>query len=779
MKQATSEDGRATKVSEPTSKEGTTDRLQVKIGGIECSFCVGTITKALLQMEGVESVHVNMAHEEALVIYDPSRITPTDIKETLRAIGYTVRDVGQERTAQEQEAELRSERRNLLFAAVLAAIAFQFMVLMWLDLLAMDRAWSAMIWLAPTLALSTMFGPGWRFLNIAWASLKRGIWNQHVLMECGAAAGLVGGFLALVVDFPESPLSKWLGVDYPVLFDFFGVVVFINTYHILSAYVSLVVRTRASQAVRRLLDLVPPTATVIRDDREVVVPVEEVERGELVRVRPGESIPLDGEVVDGMSGVDESLVTGESIPREKQPGDEVIGGSLVQTGTLLIRVTKVGAEGFVQQVARQVEEARALKPGVLVLVDRVLQYFVPGVLAFAVAAFLIWTIGAALTTGTPEWTRALLASLAVLVMGYPCALGMATPLAMIRGGGKAAERGVLMRSGEAFQVLKDVRKVFLDKTGTITQGKPAVTRIIAFGDADADSVLSWAAAAEWGSEHPLGQAVVAAAEEVPVEISRADTFEAVPGKGVRAHVSGDLILVGKPRFLQEEGVKFEPEALGRIETLQREGDTVVLVARNGGLAGLIAIADPIKPDARETVSRMRQAGLVPVMLTGDHEQTARAVAEQVGIDEYLAEVLPHEKTEAIRAAQQRGERVVMVGDGINDAPALMQADVGMAIGAGTDIAIESADVVLIGDRLGAVMDAYVIGRESYKKTVQNLVLAFSFNGIGVPLAVTGWLHPIWAMIAMAASVTAVLLNSFGGNWMTRLPNYVAQSQKRP
>ena len=335
-----------------------------------------------------------------------------------------------------------------------------------------------------------------------------------------------------------------------------------------------------------------------------------------------------------------------------------------------------------------------------------------------------------------------------------------------------------MRSGEAFQVLKDVRKVFLDKTGTVTQGRPEVTRIIAFGDADVDLVLSWAAAAERGSEHPLGQAVVAAAEEVPVEISRADTFEAVPGKGVRAHVSGDLILVGKPRFLQEEGVKFEPEALGRIETLQREGDTVVLVARNGGLAGLIAIADPIKPDAREAVSRMRQAGLVPVMLTGDHEETARAVAEQVGIDEYRAEVLPHEKTEAIRAAQQKGERVVMVGDGINDAPALMQADVGMAIGAGTDIAIESADVVLIGDRLGAVMDAYVIGRESYKKTVQNLVLAFSFNGIGVPLAVTGWLHPIWAMIAMAASVTAVLLNSFGGSWMTRLPKYVAQSSKR-
>ncbi|MBW3597535.1 MAG: heavy metal translocating P-type ATPase [Planctomycetes bacterium] len=749
------------------------EKLQVKIGGMECSFCVATITKALGRMEGVEETSVNMAHEEALITYDPALVMPSDLKQTLREIGYTVRDVGKERTFEEKEAELRAGRNNLLLAAAFAAIAFNFMVLMWLDLLNMERAWPFLIWLTPTLALSTMFGPGWHFLNMAYASLKRGILNQHVLMELGAIAGLLGGFLAYVVEFPASPLSDLLGVDYPVLFDFFGVVVFINTYHILSAYVSLVVRTRASQSVRKLLELVPPTASVVREGREIDVPVEEVEVGELVRVRPGESVPLDGQVEEGASGVDEHLVTGESIPQEKTAGDEVIGGSLVQSGTLLIRVTKVGAEGFVQQVARQVEEARALKPGVLVLVDQVLKYFVPGVLAFAVAAFLIWTIGAALFAGEPQWTRALLATLAVLVMGYPCALGMATPLAMIRGGGMAAERGILMRSGEAFQVLKEVKKMVLDKTGTITRGEPAVVDVVPLNEESVNEMLRLAAAAEAHSEHPLGRAIVEAAEQEGIRIPAAEDFQAAAGKGVTATVDGRCLAIGKPAFLREKNVDFGA-AQDQLRALQEQGNTVVALAVEGKLAALVAIADQLKPDAKEAIRRMRESGLEPVMLTGDNERTARAVAEQVGIRDYRAEVLPQGKAEVVRDLQSQGFRVAMVGDGINDAPALMQADVGIAIGAGTDIAIESADVVLIGERLGAVVDAFEIGKNSYKKTVQNLALAFSFNGIGVPLATTGLVHPIWAMIAMAASVTSVLANSFGG----RLLRQAAERQPR-
>ncbi len=753
-----------------------TEKLQLKIGGMSCSFCVASITKALERMEGVREASVNLAHEEALIEYDPTQVTPTLLKETLLDLGYTVRDARKVRTFEEEEAELRRERTNLLMAVGFTAVAFGTMVLMWLRLLPLPQAWPFLLWLMPTLALATIFGPGWHILAMAWASLRRGILNQHVLLELGAFAGLSGGFLAYI--FPTFPLP-----------DFFGVAVFITTYHLLSGYVSLLVRTRSSQAVRNLLALVPPTARVVRDGREEEMPIEQVWPGDLVRIRPGESIPVDGEVVEGASGVDESLVTGESIPEEKAPGDPVIGGSINQTGTLLVRVTRVGEGSFLQQVARQVEEARALKPGILALVDRVLQVYVPGVLSFAGLAFLIWVPGAWLVSGSPDWTRAVFAALAVLVMGYPCALGMATPLAMIRGGGMAAERGVLMRSAEAFQVLKDVKKVVLDKTGTITRGEPAVVEVVALAGHDQREVLRLAAAAESASEHPLARAVVTATDDArsrsrsagsssrlwlheraseaqPLPLPETRNFHATPGKGVTATVEGHRVVVGNPRFIAGEGVDLAP-AHEQLEAIQAAGNTVVALAVDGQLAGLIAIADQLKADAREAVEHLRQAGLEPVMLTGDNARTARAVAAQIGIAEYRAEVLPQDKAAAVRDLQRQGYRVAMVGDGINDAPALMQADVGIAIGAGTDIAIESADVVLVGERLGAVVDAYHIGKSSYTKTVQNLALAFAFNGIGVPLAVTGLVHPVWAMVAMVASVSTVLTNSFAGRLLPK------------
>ncbi|MBI2311455.1 MAG: cation-translocating P-type ATPase [Betaproteobacteria bacterium] len=730
-----------------------TEKLQLKIGGMACSFCVASIAKALGRMDGVFDANVNLAHEETLIRYDPAKITPARLKETLLDLGYTVRDAAQVRSFEEEEAELRGQRENLLTAAGFTAVSLGAMSLMWLDLLP-PQGMAALYWLMPILALSTVFGPGWHILTMAWASLRRGILNQHVLLEFGAFAGLIGGFLGYVL--PAFPLP-----------DFLGVAVFVTTYHILSGYVSLLVRTRASQAVRKLLALVPPTARVVRDGREEEVPIENVRPGELVRVRPGESIPVDGEVVEGASSVDESLVTGESIPEEKMPGAAVIGGSINQYGTLLVSVTKVGEESFLSQVARQVEEARALKPGILLLVDRVLQVYVPAVLLFAGATVLSWTLGAWLVAGAADWTRAIFAALAVLVMGYPCALGMATPLAMIRGGGMAAERGILMRSAEAFQVLKDVKKVVLDKTGTLTRGKPAVIEIVTLSGYDRRDALRLAAAAEAASEHPLARAVVAAAQAQGLPPPKAGDFLAAPGRGVTATVEGHRVAVGSPALVASVGADMA-SASGRIQSLQEAGNTVVALAVDGELRGLLAIADEIKPDAREAIMRLRDAGLGPVMLTGDNRRTARAVAQRLGIREYRAEVLPQEKAQAVRDLQRQGHRVAMVGDGINDAPALMQADVGIAIGAGTDIAIESADVVLVGERLGAVGDAYHIGKASYRKTVQNLSLAFAFNGIGIPLATTGLVHPVWAMIAMAASVSAVLANSFAGRLLPRL-----------
>jgi heavy metal translocating P-type ATPase len=722
-------------------------KIQVKIGGMSCSFCALTLHKAVGQLGGVEKVNVSLAHEEALVEYDPARIEETQIKDAIRSVGYTVRDPAKVRTFEEEEAELKRERDRLIIAAAFTWMAFLSMVMMWID-----RPLPGMQWLMPVLAVGTVFGPGFYILRMAVPSIRRGIFNQHVLLEFGAFAGLVGGVLGFFR--PDFPMSA-----------FFGVAVFITTYHVLSGYASLFVRTRASQAVRKLMELQPPSARVIRNDREEEVPIAHVQRGDLVRVRPGEAIPVDGQITEGASAVDESLITGEPIPKEKVRGDEVIGGSINQAGTLVVAVTKVGEESFLQQVARHIQEARALKPGIIQLVDRILRAYVPGVLAFAGLTLLIWVAGAWLVTGQPDWTRATFGALAVLVMGYPCALGMATPLAMIRGGGEAARKGVLMRSGEAFQVFRDIKKIILDKTGTITVGKPRVVDVFAARGNKRD-VLRVAASAESPSEHPLARAVIDRAQKDGIELLAVEDFEAVAGRGIRARAGNSLVLVGSPRFLRDEGADLIP-AEKRMREWVEQATTVVGVAVDGRLLGLLAIADEIKEDAAEAVDRLKRLGIEPVMITGDNERTARAVAQQVGITEVYAQVLPQDKAAKVRALQEQGYRVAMVGDGINDAPALMQADVGVAIGAGTDIAIESSDIIIVGDRLNAVVDAYHIGRSSFRKTVQNLILAFSFNGIGVPAAVTGLVHPIWAMVAMVASVSTVLLNSFGGRLLPK------------
>jgi len=717
-------------------------KLQVKIGGLACSFCVETIRKGLGRIDGVAEVHVSLAHEEALVTYDPGRVTPTTLTDTLRSLGYTVRDPNKVRSFEDEDAELQRERDRLIIAGAAAWIGFVVMLLMWVG-----RHHPLAHWVMAALAVVMVFGPGLYILTMAWASVRRRILNQHVLMEISAFGGLVGGVIGLLNPVFRSE-------------EFFGVAVFVTAYHILGGYASLRVRTRASQAVKKLLSLRPPTARVVRGDVETEVPVAEVARGDLVRVRPGEQVPVDGVVVEGASAVTESLVTGEPLPRDKRPGDEVIGGSVNQSGTLLVRVTRVGAESFLEQVARHIQEARALKPGILLLLDRILARFVPGVLTVAAAAFVFWTLGAGLLWGAPDWERAALAALAVLVMGYPCALGMATPLAMIRGGGEAARQGILMRSAASFQAFKDVSVVVLDKTGTITHGAPRVVEVVPAHGFTVEGLLALAASAEQASEHPLGRAVVEAARARGLELERVEDFQAVPGLGVRARVGGRSVLVGTLRFLEESGI--ETGLAQPVSQREERGRTVVLVGVEGRAAGFIALADTVKPDAAEAVTRFRAAGIEPVMITGDNERTARAVAAEVGIDEVLAQVLPHEKAERVRDLQRAGRRVAMVGDGINDAPALMQADVGIAIGAGTDIAIEAADVVLVGERLTAAVDAYHVARRTYAKTVQNLALAFSFNGLGVPAAATGLVMPVWAMVAMAASVTTVLLNSFAG-----------------
>ncbi|MGH3450768.1 MAG: heavy metal translocating P-type ATPase, partial [Haloechinothrix sp.] len=498
--------------------------FRMKIGGMSCSLCTSTINKAYSRVDGVSEVGVSLAHEEGLVKYDPTKIGPDQLRRTLEQLGYTYRDPEKVRTFEEDAAELRRERGRLIVAGAFTVASLLLMLM---------NQWASLVrvplgrWILAAFALITMFGTGWFIKRMAWASLRRGILNQHVLLEFAAFAGLLGGFLGIFVinDFPTG--------------DFFAASTLVTTYHILSHYSSLVVRTRASQAVRKLMALQPDTARVIRDGEEVDVPLEEVVVGDRVRVRPGEAVPVDGRVAEGVSAVNEALVTGEAIPAEKVAGDDVIGGSINQTGSLVVEVTRVGEESFLSQVARSIEEARALRPGVLQLVDVVLRYYVPGVLLFAAGGFLGWIAFPGLFADGPDWTRALLAGLAALVMGYPCALGMATPLATIRGGGEAAGRGILMRSGEAFQIMSEIQAIVLDKTGTITRGEPSVQAIVGAGDGTSeDDVLRIATAAEASSEHPLARAVEDAADARGLEVPDAEEFTSHTGSGVEARVQG-------------------------------------------------------------------------------------------------------------------------------------------------------------------------------------------------------------------------------------------------
>ncbi|MFB6227860.1 MAG: heavy metal translocating P-type ATPase [Halobacteriales archaeon] len=731
---------------------GTTQK-QFNVGGMSCSFCAESIEKAYDRTDGVRDVDVSLPHEEVLVQYDDDILSEVEVKDTLRDLGYTIRDPDKEKRYEEQQAELTDGKRRLLLTGSASLITAGLMLWMIFVMGRFESESLAMDLFTLALALGTMFGPGRYILKKAYQSVRRGIFNQHVLLEAGAFAGLIGGLLGLFV-FPSFPTVH-----------FFAVSVFITTYHILSEYTSLLVRTRASQAVKSLLDLQPDTARRVTHDGDIEeVPVDDISVGDRVRVKPGENIPIDGEVVDGTSTVDESVATGESIPEEKTIGDGVIGGSVNETGTLLIEVTATGDDAFLNQVAREIEEARAMKPGIIQLADRVLKYFVPGVLTIAVLSFIFWLITPLAWGAGPNVHRGAFAALAVLVLGYPCALGMATPLALIRGGGKAANRGILMRSGDAFQIFPDIDTIVLDKTGTLTVGEPAVSEVVSFDRAD-DDVVAFAASAEAFSEHPIADAILAYADERDIDYGDPESFESETGKGVRAIVEGTDMLVGKPGWLAAEGIDLDA-ASDDIQRLQQRGLTVASVVRDETLVGLIGIGDAVKADASETVQRMHDAGITPVVLTGDNERTAEVVADDVGIDRVLADVLPDEKRKVIGRLQDSGHRVAMVGDGINDAPALTQADIGVAIGAGTDIAIESADIVLMGERLGGVMDAYEIGEESYRKTRQNLATAFSFNGIGVAAATTGLVHPVFAMIAMILSVSAVLANSFAGQLLS-------------
>ncbi|MBN8735957.1 MAG: cation-translocating P-type ATPase [Xanthomonadales bacterium] len=779
--------------SEEPSRESGLRRVRAHIGGLHCSLCTGTIEKALGRRPGVHKVAVSLTHEQTLIEFDPKVVAAAELMGTLTAIGYTISDPRKVEPFEQQERALARERNRFLIAlaASLAAIGlianpasgwtlglsgFVFASLIAFSVAVLKNRGpllatvgaltlavpglvlfflrvngllgSATPWLTGILAVALIFGLGGHILRMGFQALRRGILNQHVLVEVGAFAGLAGGVIGLATRLPGYPTAP-----------FFAVAVLVLTYHIFSEWLSLIVKTRGSQAVKKLLDLQPDTAHVLRDGHEETLRIEDVHTGDEVRIRPGERIPVDGKIVDGRSAVDESLITGEPLPVEKSVGDSIAGGAINGTGALLVRVTAVGEESFLQQVIRSVEDARALKPGLLHVVDRVLRVYTPTVLLIAAVAFVAWLVGPVLLGYPLDIQRAVYAGLSALVMGYPCAVGISAPLSIVRGAAEAADRGVLMRTGEAFEGLRRVTTVVFDKTGTLTEGKPKVREIEPHG-IDRNGLLRIAAAVETASEHPLAQAIVQAAFDAHLDIPTVADFEAIAGKGVIARLRDQEILAGSPAFLAERGIDLAPFA-DRVRELEQAGRTVIAVGRRDQLLGILALGDALRADAVSAVRQLKASGVRVALLTGDNERAARRMAEQAGIDEVHAGVLPERKAETIRKLQEHA-RVAMVGDGINDAPALMQADVGIAMGTGTDIAIDSADVIILNTRLTGVLDAYAISRRGYRKMVQNITLAFLFNGIGVPVAALGIIHPVWAMIAMAGSVTAIFINSLWG-----------------
>ena len=604
------------------------------------------------------------------------------------------------RTANEGTSELAREGRRVLALTALSAVTVP---LMFLEMWGQVGHWVG--WVIGTLAVA-VFAVAPKLLVLLGQARHRGLVGQPLVVQASAFGGFAGGAIGLVAT-PEG---------YPTG-GFFAVTVLVVAYYAFSRWFALLVRTGSSQSVRKLLDLQPATARVVRDGQEREVPLSGVAVGDLVRVRPGERVPVDGRVASGRSGVDESLVTGESMPVEKAEGDDVIGASINGSGTLLVEVTRTGQDTFLQKVIRNIEDARALKPGVLDLVERVLKVYMPSVLTLAVLTAVFWMAAPALLGREPDTNRAVFATLSVLIMAYPCAMGLAAPLALVRGAGEAAEHGIILRTGEAFEAFESVDRIVFDKTGTITEGKFRVREVDAVGDRD--ELLRIAAAAEASSEHPIGAVIVAAAREQGLTPAAVQEFDAVSGHGVRATIDGAAVLVGRPGFVEEHGGRLDKLA-DRVAALEEAGRTVVAVSRDGKLLGLIALGDQIRPESRAAIDEIKRQGITPVLLTGDNRRAAQRVARELGIDDVRAEVLPKDKAETVRDLQRHG-RVAMVGDGINDAPALTQADVGIAMGSGTDVAIESADIVIVGNRLDAVLMARDIARRSYRRTQVNVV----------------------------------------------------------
>ena len=756
-----------------------TTKTTLNISGMTCAACVFHVENALKGVSGVVEATVNLATEKATVEYTAGTVDNEGFRQAITKAGYQVTGIGDGPMEAKEELERLSKvkeiqalRRRFLLSAAggILLLLGAFGPFPWVPPLMKLGFYPFLLW---AVATPVQFWAGWSFYTSGFGALRHGTANMHTLIAIGTTTAYLFSAAVVLLGALAPEFLAQQGIGREVYFDTASIIIALI---LLGRYLEARARGSTSEAIRRLIGLRPNTARVIRDGQEIDVPVETVEVDDFILVRPGEKIPVDGEVTEGISTVDESMLTGESMPVDKDPGKQVFGATINKFGTFKLRATKVGKDTVLAQIIQLVEDAQGSKAPIQRLADQVAAYFVPAVIVIALAAFLFWM----LLGPAPALTFAVLVFVAILIIACPCALGLATPTAIIVGTGRGAEQGVLIRSAQALEITHRVNVVVLDKTGTLTTGKPVVTDLLPSVVSEVD-LLRLAASLEQGSEHPLGEAIVQEARSRNLELETTRGFEALPGRGVQAQLNGYVLRMGNIALMEANGIALDG-LVEKAQAMAAQGKTTMYLSAGDKAVGVIAVADTPKENSRESVAQLRAMGLEVVMLTGDNAQTAQAIAKQLGVYNVEAEVLPADKVEVVRRLQSQGKVVAMVGDGINDAPALVQADVGMSMGAGTDVAMESADITLMRSDVASVIGAINLSRATIRTIKQNLFWAFVYNILLIPVAAgvlypvfgamggvpdglgfffgeQGFLNPVLAALAMAFSSVTVVTNS--------------------
>ncbi|MCM3246778.1 heavy metal translocating P-type ATPase [Cytobacillus oceanisediminis] len=724
------------------------EKAEFELLGMTCAACSERIEKGLNKLPGVKQAVVNLALETGTVEYNPEQISIQDMIKKVENLGYQAKvkmDKDQDIEGY-REKEIEKQKGKFIFSLILSIPLFWSMVghfeftsFIYVPDMFMNP------WVQLALAAPIQFFIGKQFYVGAYKALKNKSANMDVLVALGTSA-------AFFYSLYQSILS--IGSNAHMVELYYETSAILITLIILGKLFEARAKGRSSEAIKKLMGLQAKTATVLREGEEIEISLEEVIAGEIIYVKPGEKVPVDGEIIEGQSALDESMLTGESVPVDKTAGDTVIGSTINKNGFLKIKATKVGKDTALSQIIKVVEEAQGSKAPIQRMADRISGIFVPIVVAIAVVTFLVWYIW----VSPGNFAEALEKLIAVLVIACPCALGLATPTSIMAGSGRAAEYGVLFKGGEHLELTHEITAVVLDKTGTVTHGKPVLTDVIIEHNVEEKTFLQLVGSAEKQSEHPLAEAIVKGIKDKGIMLFNPVEFEAIPGYGIKARVDGKDLLIGTRRLMDKYDVNVQSAKLD-METLEENGKTAMLVAVDGKYAGIVAVADTIKETSRDAIKRLRKLGIEVIMITGDNKRTAQAIADEVGIDTAIAEVLPEGKAEEVKKLQNQGKKVAMVGDGINDAPALAVADIGMAIGTGTDVAMEAADITLMRGDLNSIADAILMSKKTIRNIKQNLFWAFAYNTLGIPVAALGFLAPWLAGAAMAFSSVSVVLNA--------------------